>query len=531
MARKHAERLAETARINRFRGIEKQFTEKRRALASDFTRQRQILRAKVRDFNLQATKEGKEMAAELEHVRAFSELNAITGALPPSVRERIGGNVTLAQLRGKGQSITNFMVSRIERIDKELEKHFQEVYQERIRALLKSKLPKRSSAGLKKSVIGADAQEVVDRVAGYAKMSMEQLHERAWAIEAELMAATDPIQQSRLVMEQMELDTFGAIDQMTASQLAAAYESLRETIATGKAAWGKTEEARLQDIADKALEIKTTSPPASEAGAAETSRHKLRNFIGNYARNHGFSYPDFGVDVPKATLIKRIGKLRHQAGPCGYDLSAQRQTRLVETLKKMYSARAWLGRWATRWRRWISRISQCPPPEAWPPSARLFNTCSAWNQPKVQENMRAQGWTDEHVEIYRYRLPPITRQLRRWLSLFSRATRRSIRWPIPVYVRLYGMHLPRIKGVYAPMRYHVGGTVSEMTMTGGMPSSGVTPTALKARVDHKAKLRHNRTRFRFSRSTLPQMSHWIHMAEFVREKQRRAGRCQRQTLD
>ena len=84
----------------------------------------------------------------------------------------------------------------------------------------------------------------------------------------------------------------------------------------------------------------------------------------------------------------------------------------------------------------------------------------------------------------------------------------------PVYVRLYGMHLPRIKGVYAPMRYHVGGTVSEMTMTGGMPSSGVTPTALKARVDHKAKLRQTDALQVFTEH-VAQMSHWIHMAEFV----------------
>ena len=148
--RRDLEREARSVATVQKRGINNRYAEKRRALSRDFQRQIQMVQIKGREAELAATKEGARTEKELRKIRAFSELNALVSALPPSVRERIGGNVTLAQLRATDQSIGAFMAGRIAKIDVELEKHFQEVYRERIEQMLARAKAKKSPAGVVK---------------------------------------------------------------------------------------------------------------------------------------------------------------------------------------------------------------------------------------------------------------------------------------------------------------------------------------------------------------------------------------------
>ena len=509
------------------RGINNRYAEKRRALSRDFQRQTQMAQIKGREAELAATKEGARTEKELRKIRAFSELNALVSALPPSVREEIGGNVTLAQLRASDQSIGAFMAGRIAKIDTELERHFQEVYRERIEQMLAAKKPKRSAAGVVKSTIGADAQEVVDRVTGYIKMTGDAVARRYQEIEASLASGVSPEEESRLLMEQHELATFGAIKHLSASQLEAAHDDLRNTIKTGRSAWGAKEEARLADMKAKAENLVSVLPPATESGVA-AKRDGLLNGLMNYARNHTSLVQVLDRLFPGANFIKKW-----TSDAIAADQSDQAYVREVNT--RFFDALAAAAGTRSQWkmggiledmrrRRFIA-----VPDGGMATKNEAIQFLFAWAQPKVQERMREYGWTDAHIQtLVDATADPVSQAA---MQFMREAYEEIYQKTDPVYVSQYGMHLPRVEGQYAPMRYRAAGAITEMSPTGMGPTSGITPSSLKARVSHKAELLQVDAMDIF-REHLLQMSHWVHFAPLIRETRGVLGKAEvKQALD
>jgi len=138
----------------------------------------------------------------------------------------------------------------------------------------------------------------------------------------------------------------------------------------------------------------------------------------------------------------------------------------------------------------------------------------AWGQPQVRDRMLNQGWTDPHITaLQEATKDPVSQAL---MTFFQEQYEAIYQRANVVYQKLYGMNLPRIEGTYAPMRYHGAGGPAEISPTGASISSGVTPSAIKARIAHSALLRQVDSLEVFSEH-LYQMSHWIHFAEFIRE--------------
>ena len=230
----------------------------------------------------------KDESKDLRKVRAFAELDALVKALPPEVASVIYGNTeTLAKLRSTDASIGTFLAKKIDSIDREMEKYFKKVYLAKVESLLDKRKPRKTSAGVKKSTIGADAQDVIDRATVYAEMSGEEsCQEVSGDRGAPRKGRADIDEESKRLMEQHELASFGALKDMSAGQLDAALRELQDTVKNGQASWGPKEEARLADQRLKAAQFVASLPPSTESGVAARNAVRIRNWIETYARNH-----------------------------------------------------------------------------------------------------------------------------------------------------------------------------------------------------------------------------------------------------
>jgi hypothetical protein len=450
--------------------------------------------------------------SEMRRVHAFAELNALVKALPSAIRGRIGGAMTLAQARTTELSLTDFLTKRIAMIDRELERALKAEYTERIQNLLARFKPKRAPSGVVKGRIGSDAQDVVTRVAGYVKMSGLEVQSRMKQIESELAAGgLDAEAESALLIEQHELSTFGAIDEMSAAELDAAQASLQNTIATGRAAWGASEEARLADMRAKAAEIVDVLPPATAPGVAQKNRNVVLNWLKNYARNHTSFVQILGRLFPKASFVSDWESTAIRQDSADMDYVRQTQQRLVDAIGTALGTKS-----TVRIGDALGKMDKqtIPVPGGKASQREAIQYLFAWGQPQVRERMLNQGWTAAHiVALQEATRDPISQAL---MAFFQQEYEAIYQKANPVYQKLYGMNLPRIEGTYAPMRYHGAGGPADISPTGVAISSGVTPSAIKGRVAHSALLRQVDSLAVFSEH-LAQMSHWIHFAEFIRE--------------
>ena len=523
-ARRHAERLAETARINRLRGIEKQFVEKRKALASDFTRQRQILRAKVRDFNLQATKEGKEMAAELEHVRAFSELNAITGALPPSVRERIGGNVTLAQLRGKGQSITNFMVSRIERIDTELQKHFREVYRERIEALIKRTAPITRPGQKPRGKIGIEAHRIVTKITAVTGISAEASEDKKVEILAKLAEAEagDTTQIEALMEDLLIMEIFGALDKMTnVGTLERAYNYLADIYTEGRNEQRAVNAMRVSNV--KAMRDAAIADTGKTGSYAELDdRMKVDKAIASYTAGLGGAMHSFlsfeqivQIALGKNSVIGKQFVARERAAKQAKRRALLQNQKAVNDLlvRAFPNIKSPLGRERKRWemqqrelgvRVAGTRLSQL----------EAVHMSMLWAQDRYKEGMALHGWTDAAMTELENQLTPEAKMFREFFAEKYRTGHASIN---DVFKRMYGMDLPQ-EANYAPGTFEHEGPAPDTDPYGHglIPEGGMAAGFLKARRKHNAMPRIEDALNIFL-GHVAQTEHWKAYAELTRD--------------
>ena len=512
------EREARSVATVQKRGINNRFAEKRRALTRDFQRQTQMAQIKGREAQLAATKEGARTEKELRKIRAFSELNALVRALPPEVRERIGGHVTLATLRSTGESMGAFMAGRIEKIDVELEKHFQKEFRESIEALLAARVPKKTKGGVVKSTIGADAQDVVDRVAIYAKMSSDEVAAQYALTETALStgfmpdgAEVDSDMEGMLALKQFELSTFGAMDSMSAGELEAAYDSLKQTIKDGRSAWGAIEEARLAEKRRKVAEFIALLPAATSPEIAASNENKLRNFLRTYIAEHYTTSQFIGKLAPGLSFIDSWHNESRRADGADIDFSIDVTNRLQLVLRAALGQNSALavGKALT-----AMGVRNVPAPGGMVTQLEAIQYLFTWGQAVGKERMTKQGWLPEHIKALEDATnhPAATALKTFMLAEYDRIYQLTD----PVYVRHNGMHLPKTKN-YAPMYHHPVGTEKEMDPLGGVfATSGLTPRATKARVKHNAPLKAVSALDVFNRH-VSEMGHWIAFADIMRD--------------
>lgn len=511
-ARRALERESKNVAATQRKVIEKQFNERRKAIESDFRRQQQAVTSQAEQANLAATKEGAAQLSEMRRVHAFAELNALTRALPPAIRGRIGGAMTLAQARTTEASLTDFLTKRIAMIDRELERALKHAYVDRIKDLLNRFKPKRQPSGVMKSRIGGDAQDVVNRAKVYVDMPDTEVEARVSAIELQLAAGgLTPEQESALITEQNELNTFGDIEHQTSEELAAAHEALRETIHNGRAAWQISEEARLGQMRAESEEINSEIPKGTSPGIATQNRKRLRNWFNNFISSH-YSFAQIIEQIlPKVSFLERWQNEARRKDMADMDFVRDVTERLGQALRTAVGKNSAVAVGDALRKMDEQTISG---PQGKMTKREAIQYLQAWAQEKEKQRMIDQGWKPEHIAaLMRETSDPVSQAL---MTFFRQEYDRIWQIANPVYRRQYGMNLAQIAN-YAPMRYHSAGVVKENLPTGGpMAVSGVTPSAIKGRVAHNAPLRQVDALQVFLEH-VHQMSHWIQFADLTRE--------------
>src|SRR5690606_4384037 len=106
-------------------------------------------------------------------------------AMPPEVRARIGGFVTLSQLRTP-QAMLDEVRKRVQRADEVLEKWLRDEAEERRKRLWKRVQPKREAGKKPKGKAGADIHALFDTLNDALLWSADEAEAHAAALEAEV---------------------------------------------------------------------------------------------------------------------------------------------------------------------------------------------------------------------------------------------------------------------------------------------------------------------------------------------------------
>jgi hypothetical protein len=86
----------------------------------------------------------------------------------------------------RDKTVANFLIDRLKKIDRELERYYKRDLMERIFDVLDKSRPKSGQSGVKRSTLGADTQKFADMVYRSSLLDDEKTAERLTAIEAQI---------------------------------------------------------------------------------------------------------------------------------------------------------------------------------------------------------------------------------------------------------------------------------------------------------------------------------------------------------
>lgn len=515
-ARRALERESKNVAATQRKGIEKQFNERRKAIESDFRRQQQTVTLQAEQANLAATKEGAAQLSEMRRVHAFAELNALTKALPPAIRGRIGGAMTLAQARTTEASLTDFLTKRIAMIDRELERALQHAYVERIKDLLDRFKLKKAPSGVLKSRIG-DAQDTVNAVRDIIKMDNDQVAIETARLETALtQPGLDPDEESGLLYRQHLVQSFGDFEHHTSAQLAAAHEELRATIDAGRAAFAVQEEARLAKQRSQSDEIVAGYPGATPAGVKAKEREgfvrsKLTTLKGWIVSIFNFGQFMKEVLPDSVTFVDDWTERARKADGASQDFIYAGSERFAKALRQAIGSKS-----ALKVGDAIRKMQEPTVAGKDGPASQLeaIQYLLSWAQADVRTKMESQGWTQAHMDVLADATQdPVSQAVMRFLGAEYEQMWNELN---PTYKAMYGSNMPRLES-YAPTRYWNTGAEQEINPFGGpTATSGVTASFLKARVKHSVPLRQTDAMAVYMQHMV-QASHFIHYTQLIRE--------------
>ena len=334
--RRALERESKAVAAEKRKGIEKQFGERRKAIEADFRRQQQAVRIAAEQATLAATKEGAAQLAEMRRVHAFAELNALVKALPPEVRGRIGGGLTLAQIRTTETSLTDFLVQRIAMIDRVLEAALQKEYLDRVSDLLEATRPKKAANRILKSTLGPEAQRTADMARAAAKFDAQQTADRMTEVETALTAAEQlsPERQESLIEEWGIVNMFGDLENRNAEQLAAAYDMLNQTVQTGRSAWRILEDARRAKTKAQVQELIAKIGGFTREGINQKEMEsRIKAWTGSFILSHASFVEFLGTILPDASFLKDWQNKTRRGDNTSQDMARKAGDRLTEHMR------------------------------------------------------------------------------------------------------------------------------------------------------------------------------------------------------
>jgi hypothetical protein len=151
----------------------------------------------------------------------------------------------------RDKTIANFLIDRLKKIDRELERYYKRDLMERIFDVLDKSRPKAGDSGVKRSTLGAETQKFADMVYRASLLDDEQTAERLAAIEAAITSTESSQDSQKRISELSEewtiVNTFGDLKNRPSETMAYGLEWLQGQLKAGREAWNIKETARIEE--------------------------------------------------------------------------------------------------------------------------------------------------------------------------------------------------------------------------------------------------------------------------------------------
>ena len=158
----------------------------------------------------------------------------------------------------RDKTVANFLIDRLKKIDRELERYYKRDLMERIFSVLDKSRPKAGDSGVKRSTLGPETQKFADMVYRASLLDDEQTAARLTAIEAEITniqpkdSTPEAVAQSQQRISQLSeewtiVNTFGDLKNRPSETMAYGLEWLQGQLKAGREAWNIKETARIEE--------------------------------------------------------------------------------------------------------------------------------------------------------------------------------------------------------------------------------------------------------------------------------------------
>jgi hypothetical protein len=324
--------------------------------------------------------------------------------------------------------------------------------------------------------------------------------------------------QTQLLEEWSILNLFGDLNNRNAEELSKAYEWLSNLVRTGRSEWRQTQETRLEDIRAKRGQVTTGLGPATREGLNQKEMGQgAKAMAESFGLSHSSLLQFLARILPRnVTFLKSWQDMIRRADNSGQDFTRDAATRLTDRLRAIADTRGGISRMMWQLKETQPKTVKIKSEMVSMSRLEAIQYLLSWNQPDIREKMQHEnnGFTEESAEQMRAMTSDAASQA--VMSFLRDEYDRIYKASNPTYRRMFGMDMPN-NPLYAPARFKGGEVDSDMSPFGGpLATSGLTPSALKARINHTSKLRQMDALTVYWQH-VAQMSHWIHFAELQRE--------------
>jgi hypothetical protein len=184
----------------------------------------------------------------------------------------------------RDKAIANFLIDRLKKIDRELERYYKRDLMERIFSVLDKSRPKAGESGVKRSTLGAETQKFADTVYRASLLDDEQTAERLAAIEAAITSTESSQDSQKRISELSEewtiVNTFGDLKNRPSETMAYGLEWLQGQLKAGREAWNIKETARIEENRQRVADALVILGKPTDKGRFENPT-ALKRFLQN----------------------------------------------------------------------------------------------------------------------------------------------------------------------------------------------------------------------------------------------------------
>ncbi len=439
----------------------------------------------------------KAIVNRLETVQAVAQLEAIVSVLPMSVRGKIKGFATMASKPGDKGKMT-YLMDRIGRVNEVLEEFIVKDNADKMRRLVNRSLPKTVNGKIR-STLGADGARFVQDVANVMDLETVQVDGQITELNNQITKDAENAERWYELLNVVE--TFGAINEMSAFESEQALDLLRESLADGRAEWRRSIESRKNREAgmiitakqDAKLPVAPSPNDVEEAKEAEegTGRRLLegsKKFIVDHLSfrqslitifGYGKTTDHFEARAQKAKndfTDKYLARRKDMADWMAENLGLKTERKQLKWWADLKTVQDETG------------IKDDTGTEVKMSKDQAIYYTMVWDQPAYRDNLeRHNGFTVDTIAQMEEFIGDEGRQLRGYLrDIYDREYDRINE----VYRALHGVDMPRVN-LYAPVSVDVGDASDLQIEPFGNSSmvSGLAAGFTKLRTNHNLPVR------------------------------------------